>query len=113
MRPRLAARVLLALIRGYRTFISPVRPPACRYLPSCSEYTVQAIAEHGLWRGSVLGARRIGRCHPLHAGGYDPVPPAGAGDEPVPAGTVPGSVPAGTVGRSESSEPKKLLRRAG
>jgi putative membrane protein insertion efficiency factor len=70
------ARVLLAVIRAYRTAISPVRPPTCRYIPSCSAYAVEAIELHGAARGSWLAVRRLLRCHPFHAGGHDPVPPA-------------------------------------
>jgi putative membrane protein insertion efficiency factor len=64
------------LIRGYRLIISPMLGPNCRYYPTCSCYAEQAIEQHGALRGSWLAAKRILRCHPWHAGGYDPVPPA-------------------------------------
>jgi putative membrane protein insertion efficiency factor len=70
------AHALLAAIRFYRTFISPALPPSCRYTPSCSAYAVEAIEIHGAGRGSWLALRRVLRCHPFHAGGHDPVPPA-------------------------------------
>jgi putative membrane protein insertion efficiency factor len=69
------ARVLLAVLAFYRTAISPIRPPSCRYSPSCSAYAVEAIEVHGPVRGSWLALRRLLRCHPFHAGGHDPVPP--------------------------------------
>jgi putative membrane protein insertion efficiency factor len=71
----LPARVLLAPIRFYQRFISPALPPSCRYSPTCSSYALEAIQVHGAARGSWLAVRRISRCHPWHAGGYDPVPP--------------------------------------
>jgi uncharacterized protein len=67
-------RLLLAVIRGYRFLLSPWWGNQCRFTPSCSEYALQAITEHGSLRGSWLALRRIGRCHPWHAGGFDPVP---------------------------------------
>jgi putative membrane protein insertion efficiency factor len=67
-------RLLLAVIRGYRFLLSPWWGNQCRFTPSCSEYAMQAIQEHGSMRGSWLALRRIGRCHPWHAGGFDPVP---------------------------------------
>lgn len=70
-----ASRVLIAPIRFYQRFISPALPPTCRYYPSCSAYAVGALQQHGAARGLWLAVRRIGRCHPWHAGGYDPVPP--------------------------------------
>jgi putative membrane protein insertion efficiency factor len=69
------ARALLAVITFYRTAISPLRPPSCRYVPSCSAYAVEAIQLHGAGRGGWLALRRLLRCHPFHAGGHDPVPP--------------------------------------
>ncbi|HER35526.1 MAG: membrane protein insertion efficiency factor YidD [Halothiobacillaceae bacterium] len=67
-------RLLIALVNGYRLFISPVLPPSCRFYPSCSEYAVEALTKHGALRGGWLALRRIGRCHPFCAGGVDPVP---------------------------------------
>jgi putative membrane protein insertion efficiency factor len=65
---------VLTVLRWYRLAISPARPPACRYTPSCSAYAVEAIERFGLVRGSWLAFRRLLRCHPFHAGGHDPVP---------------------------------------
>jgi putative membrane protein insertion efficiency factor len=65
---------LLWCIQGYRRFVSPLFPPTCRYTPSCSQYALEAIQQYGVGRGSWLAGRRILRCHPFHAGGYDPVP---------------------------------------
>lgn len=62
------------IIRGYRRFISPMKRPCCRYTPTCSEYALEAFEKHGAARGFLLSIRRIGRCHPFHEGGYDPVP---------------------------------------
>jgi len=67
-------RILLVLIRAYQRFVSPYTPPSCRFYPSCSAYAVDAIARYGAWRGGYLAVRRLLRCHPFHAGGYDPVP---------------------------------------
>lgn len=67
--------VLIGLIRLYRTVISPLYPPVCRFQPTCSQYAIEAIAQHGPFKGSWLATRRVLRCHPFHPGGYDPVPP--------------------------------------
>lgn len=72
------ARLLLVLIRGYQRFVSPLLGPRCRFAPSCSHYAAEAIATHGVLRGGWLAVRRIGRCHPWHPGGHDPVPPVRA-----------------------------------
>ncbi len=69
-------RVLIALLTGYKRAISPLLGPRCRFHPSCSTYAMQAIARFGAVRGGWLAAKRIARCHPLHPGGNDPVPPA-------------------------------------
>ncbi|MGA6183150.1 membrane protein insertion efficiency factor YidD [Stenotrophomonas sp. NPDC077421] len=69
------SRLLIALLRFYKRFISPLLGPRCRFVPSCSEYAMQAISLHGPARGSWLAARRLGRCHPFHPGGVDEVPP--------------------------------------
>lgn len=67
-------RLLVLLIRCYRYAISPLLGRRCRFFPSCSEYTAEAVQKHGAWKGLGLGARRVSRCHPWHPGGYDPVP---------------------------------------
>jgi hypothetical protein len=65
---------LALLIRGYQRVISPVLPPSCRFHPSCSQYTLEAVERHGIFKGSWLGLRRLSRCHPFNPGGFDPVP---------------------------------------
>ena len=65
---------VLFLIRFYRVVLSPLKPPSCRYIPTCSEYAMIAVEKYGVKKGSILAVRRILRCHPFHEGGYDPVP---------------------------------------
>ncbi len=67
-------RILLAMLRGYKRWISPALPASCRYVPSCSEYAMEAIAVRGPAVGSLLALWRLVRCNPLAHGGYDPVP---------------------------------------
>ena len=64
----------LGLIKAYQYGIRPMLGQRCRFFPSCSEYTADAIGEYGVLRGSAMGAMRLSKCHPWHAGGYDPVP---------------------------------------
>jgi hypothetical protein len=66
--------IALAMIRFYKRFLSPLLPSSCRFEPTCSVYTYQAIEKYGVIKGSWMGVRRISRCHPFHPGGYDPVP---------------------------------------
>ena len=68
------SRLLLAAIRGYRYLLSPWWGIQCRFTPSCSEYAMDAIREHGSLRGAWLAMRRVSKCHPWHQGGFDPVP---------------------------------------
>ena len=67
-------RLLVSFIWAYRSLISPLFGPTCRFQPTCSRYAIEAIERFGPWRGSWLALKRILRCHPLHPGGYDPVP---------------------------------------
>jgi uncharacterized protein len=67
-------RVLIILVAAYRYALSPMLGRSCRFHPSCSEYAQEALERHGALRGVWLALRRIGRCHPWHRGGYDPVP---------------------------------------
>ena len=67
-------RALLWLIRFYRSALSPMHQPCCRFIPTCSQYALEAIEKYGALKGGYLALRRILRCHPLHKGGYDPVP---------------------------------------
>ena len=65
---------LVLLVRLYQRLVSPLLPPACRFYPSCSRYAIEALERHGALRGGLLALRRLGRCHPFHPGGLDPVP---------------------------------------
>jgi uncharacterized protein len=76
--------VLIGLLKAYRFAISPLYGQVCRYHPSCSAYALEAVTVHGSVRGTWLSIRRLGRCHPWSAGGYDPVP-----SKTVPSKTVP------------------------
>jgi hypothetical protein len=75
--------LLAALVRGYRYCVSPLLPPSCRFHPSCSAYAEEALRRHGALRGSWLAARRVCRCGPWTAGGFDPVPGAPRRGDPA------------------------------
>ncbi len=66
--------LLIGFVQVYRYCISPLTPPSCRFYPTCSAYTLEALRKYGPFKGSYLGIRRILKCHPFHKGGYDPVP---------------------------------------
>lgn len=70
--------IAIGLIRLYQVLISPLFPPSCRHLPTCSQYAIEAIQMHGPLKGIWLGIKRIARCHPWGSSGYDPVPPKNA-----------------------------------
>ncbi|MGC2521669.1 MAG: membrane protein insertion efficiency factor YidD [Stellaceae bacterium] len=74
---RTASAAAQGVVRAYQLLISPLLPPSCRYLPSCSDYAIDAVACHGVLRGGGLALRRLARCHPWGGSGYDPVPAAG------------------------------------
>jgi putative membrane protein insertion efficiency factor len=65
--------ILVLALRGYKLLVSPLLPSACRYYPTCSEYMLEAVVKHGAVKGVWMGLKRLGRCHPFHEGGYDPV----------------------------------------
>lgn len=67
-------RVFIGAVRFYRRAISPLRPPCCRFTPTCSQYALEALEKYGALKGGWLALRRFLRCHPFHKGGYDPVP---------------------------------------
>ncbi|MBD0401888.1 MULTISPECIES: membrane protein insertion efficiency factor YidD [unclassified Flammeovirga] len=68
------SKILVILVRGYQLLISPYTPSSCRYTPTCSEYTIQALKKHGVKKGGKLAIKRISSCHPWGGSGYDPVP---------------------------------------
>jgi len=65
--------ILIIGLKGYKLLLSPLLPSACRYRPTCSEYMMEAVERYGACRGAWMGLKRLGRCHPFHQGGYDPV----------------------------------------
>ncbi|MEH7452634.1 membrane protein insertion efficiency factor YidD [Gottfriedia acidiceleris] len=67
-------KILIGIIRFYQKWISPATPPSCRFYPTCSSYGLEALQTHGALKGTYLTTKRILKCHPLHPGGYDPVP---------------------------------------
>jgi putative membrane protein insertion efficiency factor len=77
---RLSKAIVSTLLRGYKWVISPMLQPACRYVPTCSEYALESVEHYGVLRGSAMAMRRVLRCHPFAGSGYDPVlnPKAGA-----------------------------------
>lgn len=68
------SRLLILCIRFYQIFISPLKPPTCRFYPTCSAYAIEAIQKKGPVKGTWLAIKRIAKCHPFDPGGYDPVP---------------------------------------
>ncbi|MBK1704885.1 membrane protein insertion efficiency factor YidD [Halochromatium glycolicum] len=87
-----ARRLVRLLLRAYQLFLSPLLGQHCRFYPSCSQYAIEAVEQHGVLRGSWLGLKRLLRCHPWHPGGVDPVPPATS------------AAPCGCDSRSQSSD---------
>jgi putative membrane protein insertion efficiency factor len=75
-------RVLILLVRGYQFFLRPIMPPLCRFLPSCSDYMIEALRKRGVVVGLYLGTRRLIRCNPFGGAGYDPVPERNDGRTP-------------------------------
>lgn len=75
--PSLPVRAAIVFVKGYQQLVSPWLGPRCRFHPSCSNYCIEALIQHGMVRGLWLGIKRIGKCHPFHPGGFDPVPPRG------------------------------------
>lgn len=74
---QIARNIALYVLRAYKWAISPLLPPACRYVPTCSEYAMEAVERFGVFRGGTMALLRLLRCHPFVRGGYDPVPPDG------------------------------------
>ena len=78
---RWPANLLVLIVRGYQLFISPLLGPRCRFHPTCSHYAIEALQTHGALKGTWLSLKRLGRCHPLNPGGYDPGPPGRSGEQ--------------------------------
>ncbi len=70
---KMMKKLIIGMIYFYRNYISPLKAPSCRYIPTCSEYAVTAIEKYGVKKGGLMAIKRILRCHPFHEGGYDPV----------------------------------------
>ncbi len=85
----MAGRFLALLVRAYQLVLRPILPPACKFVPSCSEYAIEALRTHGALRGLALGSWRIMRCNPFTVGGYDPVPARPSAGEAVPGADRP------------------------
>lgn len=66
-------KLAIGMINFYRSFLSPLKPPTCRFVPTCSQYALIAIEKYGIARGGKLAIKRVLRCHPFHPGGYDPI----------------------------------------
>lgn len=77
--------MLIGAARAYQLLVSPVLGPSCRYLPTCSDYAIEAVERHGPWRGTMLALSRVCRCHPWGGDGFDPVPPVAPPAGPAPA----------------------------
>ncbi|WP_132243815.1 membrane protein insertion efficiency factor YidD [Marinisporobacter balticus] len=65
--------ILIGMVKIYRRYISPLKPPTCRFYPTCSQYALQALEKYGAIKGTIISIRRILKCHPFHCGGYDPL----------------------------------------
>ena len=74
LRSKILKKIIIALIRFYQLALSPLKQPTCRFSPTCSQYSIEAIERFGVIKGTYLSVRRILKCHPFHEGGYDPVP---------------------------------------
>lgn len=96
---RSAVALMVFAVHVYRVALSPHLGGACRYEPSCSAYALEALRVHGPWRGAALAARRVGRCHPLRPGGFDPVPAPGEAGRQTPH-SRPSVAPAAGIGGS-------------
>lgn len=81
---RWPTQLLVLFVRSYQLFISPMLGPRCRFHPTCSQYAIESLRTHGALKGTWLTLKRLGRCHPLHPSGYDPVPPSHAHKESGP-----------------------------
>jgi len=66
-------KILILMVRGYQKFVSPLFPATCRFYPTCSAYFIQALEKYGACKGTIIGIKRILKCHPFHPGGYDPL----------------------------------------
>ena len=89
--------LVVSLIRWYQRYVSPLKRPTCRFLPTCSEYACEAVSTHGCWRGGLLALWRLLRCQPLGRGGYDPVLPAAAQPRGLVAWEPGGLCPTGSI----------------